>query len=146
MYYNGKHTSFCIHSNEIGLELNVKETKYMVMSQDQHAVQNHNTHTHTSFERVECFKYLGTSLSYQNSIHEEIKCRLQSGNYHHHRLYNPGWALASSSKCCQHPLSRASTHQFLQPSFLVSSSTPSIQIDSVSHIVGNLQSLSTVSF
>jgi len=29
-------------SNEIGLELNDKKTKYMVMSRDQHAVQNHN--------------------------------------------------------------------------------------------------------
>jgi hypothetical protein len=31
-------------SNEIGLELNIKKTKYMIMSQDQHAVQNHNIH------------------------------------------------------------------------------------------------------
>ena len=29
-------------SNETGLELYNKKTKYMVMSQDQHAVQNHN--------------------------------------------------------------------------------------------------------
>jgi adenosyl cobinamide kinase/adenosyl cobinamide phosphate guanylyltransferase len=29
-------------SNEIGLELNYKKTKCMVMSQDQQAVQNHN--------------------------------------------------------------------------------------------------------
>ena len=29
-------------SNEVGLELNDKKTKYMVMSQDQHAVQNHD--------------------------------------------------------------------------------------------------------
>jgi len=42
LYYKGKHRSFSIHSNEIGLELNVKKTKYMVMSRDQHAVQNHN--------------------------------------------------------------------------------------------------------
>jgi len=37
-----KHRSFSIHSNEISLELNVKKTNYMVMSRDQHAVQNHN--------------------------------------------------------------------------------------------------------
>ena len=30
------------NSNEIGLELSDKKTKYMVMSRDQHAVQNHN--------------------------------------------------------------------------------------------------------
>ena len=29
-------------SNEIGLELNDKNTKYMVMSRNQHAVKNHN--------------------------------------------------------------------------------------------------------
>jgi len=32
LYYKGKHRSFSIHSNEIGLELNMKKTKYMVMS------------------------------------------------------------------------------------------------------------------
>ena len=34
----------------------------------------------SSIERVEEFKYLGTVLTYQNSIQEEIKCRLKSGN------------------------------------------------------------------
>ena len=138
LYYKGKHRSFSIHSNEIGLELNVKKTKYMVMSRDQHAVQNHNIYIYIyiyignkSFESVKHFKYLGTSLSNQNSIHEEIKCRLQSGthHHHHHRLYSPGWALAPSSRCRQHHLSWASACQFLQPSFPVSSSTPSIHLD-----------------
>jgi len=36
-------------------------------------------YNHT-FERVEEFKYLGTTLAYQNSIPEEIKNRLRSGN------------------------------------------------------------------
>ena len=70
-------------SNEIGLELNDKKTKYMVMSQDQHAVKNHNIYIYIgnkSFERVENFKYLGTTLMNQNFIHEDIKCRVQSGN------------------------------------------------------------------
>ena len=35
---------------------------------------------HSSFERVEEFKYLGTTLTNQNSIPEEIKSRLRSGN------------------------------------------------------------------
>ena len=33
----------------------------------------------SSFERVEEFKYLGTTLTYQNSSQEEIKSRLKSG-------------------------------------------------------------------
>ena len=34
----------------------------------------------SSFKRVEQFKYLGTTLMNQNSILEEIKNRLKSGN------------------------------------------------------------------
>ena len=33
----------------------------------------------SSFERVEEFKYLGTTLTNHNSIQEEIKSRLKSG-------------------------------------------------------------------
>ena len=56
-------------SIEIGLELNDRKTKYMVMSRDQHAVRNHNIYIgNKSFERVEHFKYLGTFLMNQNSV------------------------------------------------------------------------------
>jgi len=34
----------------------------------------------SSIERVEEFKYLGTILTNQNSLQEEIKCRLKLGN------------------------------------------------------------------
>jgi hypothetical protein len=34
----------------------------------------------SSFERVEEFKYLGTNLTYQNSIQDEVKSRLKLGN------------------------------------------------------------------
>ena len=41
-------------SNEIGLELNVEKTKYLVMPQDQHAVQNQNIYIgNKSFVRLE---------------------------------------------------------------------------------------------
>jgi hypothetical protein len=40
------------------------------------------------FETVEQFKYLGTTLTYQNSIHEEIKSRLKSGNACYHSVQN----------------------------------------------------------
>jgi hypothetical protein len=44
----------------------------MVMSRNQNAGQNHNIKIDDkSFERVEQFKYLGTTLTNQNSIHEE---------------------------------------------------------------------------
>ena len=49
----------------------------MVMSRDQNAGRIHSVRTDNStFERVEEFKYLGTTLTNQNSIAEEIKSRL----------------------------------------------------------------------
>jgi len=41
-----------------------------------------------SFERVEEFKYLGTTLTNRNSIQEEIKSRLKSGNACYHLVQN----------------------------------------------------------
>jgi hypothetical protein len=63
-----------IASKETGLEVNAEKTKYMVMSRNQNAGQNHIIKVDSkSFERVEELKYLGTTLTNQNSIHEEIK-------------------------------------------------------------------------
>jgi len=42
----------------------------------------------STFGRVEEFKYLGTALTYQNSIAEEIKSRLKSGNACYHSVQN----------------------------------------------------------
>jgi len=42
----------------------------------------------STFERVEEFKYLGTTLTNQNFIVEEIKSRLRSGNACYHSVQN----------------------------------------------------------
>ena len=74
---------------EIRLEVNADKTKYMVMSPDQNAGQSHNIKTdNSSFERMEDFRYLGTTLTNQNSFHEEIKSRLKSGNACYHSVQN----------------------------------------------------------
>jgi hypothetical protein len=66
-------------SKEIGLEANAEKTKYMVMSLDQNAGQNGYIQIgNKSFETVKQFKYLGTTLTNQNFIHEEIKRKLES--------------------------------------------------------------------
>jgi hypothetical protein len=65
-----------VASKEIGLEGNAGKTKYMVMSREQNEGQNHDIKIdNKSFERVEQFKYLGTTLKNRNSIHDEIKSR-----------------------------------------------------------------------
>jgi len=58
-----------VSSKENGLEVNADKTKYRVMSRDQNAGQSHNMkNDNRSFEMVEEFRYLGTSLTNQNSI------------------------------------------------------------------------------
>jgi len=42
----------------------------------------------STFKRVEEFKYLGTTLTNQNSTPEEIKSRLRSGNACYHSVQN----------------------------------------------------------
>ena len=75
-------------SKEIELEGNADRTKYMVMFRDQNAGRNRSMKTdNSSFERVEEFKYLGTTLKNQNSIQEEIKSRLKSGHACYHSVH-----------------------------------------------------------
>ena len=76
-------------TREIGLEVSADTTKYMVMSRDQNAGRIHSVRIgNGAFGRVEEFKYLGTTLTNQNSIAEEIKSRLRSGNACYHSVQN----------------------------------------------------------
>jgi len=78
-----------VTSKENGLEVNADKTMHMVMSQDQNAGRSHSMKTdNSSFEGVEEFNYLGTILTNQNSIQEEIKSRLKSGNACYHSVQN----------------------------------------------------------
>jgi len=78
----------------IGLEVNADKTKYVIMSRDQNAGRSHSMKIdNSSIERVEEFKYLGTALTYQTSIQEEIKSRMKLGN----ACYYLGQNLLSSS-------------------------------------------------
>jgi Tfp pilus assembly protein PilW len=69
--------------------INVENTKYMLLSGHQNAGQNQDIKTaNRSFENVSQFKYLGTAVTNQNSIHKEIKRRIDSGNACYHLVQN----------------------------------------------------------
>jgi hypothetical protein len=78
-----------VGSKEIGLEGNADKNKYMVMSRDQKQERNCNIKTaDSSSDRVDEFKYFGTTLPSQNFIQEEIKNRLTSRNACYHSVQN----------------------------------------------------------
>ena len=61
----------------------------MIMSRDQNAQRSHSMKTdNSSIERVEEFKYFGTTLTNQNSIQEEIKSRSKLGNAGYYSVQN----------------------------------------------------------
>ena len=69
-----------VTGKEMGVEVNTDKTKHMVMSQDQNVGKNRYIKRGIkSFETVEQSKCLETTLTYQNSIHEEINRRLMQG-------------------------------------------------------------------
>jgi hypothetical protein len=76
-------------SKEVGLEVNVEKTKYVLVSHDQNAGQNWEIKIgNRSFENMSQFKYLGMTVKNQNLIQEEIKRRLNSGNARYHSVQN----------------------------------------------------------
>lgn len=62
-----------------GLIVNQMKTKYMQNSKENTAMKDMKI-GQMKFEQVKSFKYLGTQLNSQNSMHEEIRCRLILGN------------------------------------------------------------------
>ena len=77
------------------------------MSRDKKAGPSHRIKIdYTSFERVEQFKYLGTTLTNKNPIQEEIKCILKSENACYHSAQNLLFSslLSKNIKCkCTEP-------------------------------------------
>jgi hypothetical protein len=78
-----------VATKEIGPEVNADKTKYMVMSRESNAGRDDSVKIdNSSIERVEEFKYLGTTLTDQNSIQEEIQSSLNLGNACYHSVQN----------------------------------------------------------
>jgi hypothetical protein len=74
---------------DIDLEINVEKTKYVIMSLHPNSGQNQYIRTANEwFENVAKFKYLGTTLTNQNDIHDEVKSRLNLGNACYYSVQN----------------------------------------------------------
>jgi hypothetical protein len=68
-------------SKDVGLEINMEKTTYILLSRHQNAGQNQNIKkANRLFENVSQFKYFGMTVTTQNFIQEKIKKRLNSGN------------------------------------------------------------------
>jgi xylose isomerase len=75
-------------SQEVGLVVNTDKTMYMILSRHQNAGQNHDIKiARRSVENMALFKYLGTTVTNQNLIKEEIM-RPNSGNACYYLVQN----------------------------------------------------------
>jgi hypothetical protein len=69
-----------VANKETGLEVNADVTKYMVMSRDQNAGRSHNIKTdNSSFEKLEEFRFLGTTLTNQILFRKIITAHCSQG-------------------------------------------------------------------
>jgi ribosomal protein S2 len=74
-------------SKEVALEANTEKTKHMLLSRHQNARQNHDIKiAKRCFENVAQFRYLGTTITNQNLIQEEIKRRSNLDNACYHSV------------------------------------------------------------
>jgi hypothetical protein len=74
---------------EVGLEVNIEKTKYMLVSSYQNADQNQDIKiANRPFKHISYFKYLGMTVTNQNLIQKEIRRRMSSGNACYHSLQN----------------------------------------------------------
>jgi hypothetical protein len=76
-------------SKKVGLEVNTEKTKYMLLSRHQNAGQHHDIKmVNRCFENVDQFRYLETTVTDTNLLHDKIKRRLNSGNACYHSVQN----------------------------------------------------------
>jgi hypothetical protein len=74
---------------DTGLEINAEKMKCLIMFRHLNSGQNQNIRiANELFENVAKFKYLETTLTNQNHIHDEIKSRLNSGNARYYSVQN----------------------------------------------------------
>ena len=66
---------------DISLAVITGKTNYMEIGHHRGMIANNHIRIGSnSYEKVKTFKYLGSLLTNQNSIQQEIKCRLEAGN------------------------------------------------------------------
>jgi hypothetical protein len=76
-------------SRYICLVLNAEKTKYVIIPCHPNLGQNQKVRTANEYlEKVAKFKYLGTTLTNQNDIHDGNKSRLNSGNACYYSVQN----------------------------------------------------------
>jgi hypothetical protein len=85
-----KNTETLIGANkDIGIEINIEKTKYMLLSHHQNIGQNQDIKiANRSFENVSQFSCLEMTVTNKNLTQEKIKRRLNSSNACYHSIQN----------------------------------------------------------